>query len=74
MHPHGILFWRLLVPAICLLCCFYNGLCISNMFMVLQFVVFWSYELKILCCYIFGYKNVFYRRMGWVIKLHCAFA
>ena len=31
----------------------YNGLCTSNMFMVLQVVVLWSYELYILCCYIY---------------------
>ena len=42
---------------------FFNGLCTSNMFMVLQVVALWLYMSYKFC--IFDYKNMFYRGMGW---------
>ena len=56
---------------------FFNGLCTSNTFMVLQVVVLWLYELYIWCYIfdyknIFEYKNIFYRGIGWVwVNQHC---
>ena len=41
---------------------FFNGLCTSNMFMVLQVVALWLYMSYKFC--IFDYKNMFYRGMG----------
>ena len=45
----------------------FNGLCTSNMFMVLQVVVLWLYMSYIFDYKnIFEYKNIFYRGMVWV--------
>ena len=53
----------------------YNGLCTSNMFMVLQVVVLWLYMSSKFCFVIysvfvykntFEYKNIFYGGMRWV--------
>ena len=56
---------------------FFNGLCTSNMFMVLQIVVLWLYMSYKFCVIIFDYKNIFYSGMGWAwvnqhsMHLHC---
>ena len=54
---------------------FFNGLCTSNMFMVLQVVALWLYMSYKFCIFdyknIFEYKNMFYRGMGWAwVNLH----
>ena len=72
-HPPGI-FWRIYVYTVptMFIMLFFNGLCTSNMFMVLQVVILWLYmSYKFCVIYIFDYKNifeyknVFYRGKGW---------
>ena len=66
--PH-IYFFGVTCTTICLQRCYnYNGLCTSNMFMVSQVVVLWSYKSYTFCVVIYLSTNIYltkYRRMVW---------